>query len=94
MNRRSARNLDLSAWPEFDDRAVSKPRRKGFAARRKAIELYVANVAVTAIEAATRIRRAANSIGCSPGARRSTRTGASSVGARWCPTRVWPTTSA
>src|SRR5205814_7538931 len=57
MNRRSARNLDLSAWPAFDDRALSNPRRKAFTARRKAVELYAADVPLTAIEADTGVRR-------------------------------------
>jgi hypothetical protein len=57
MNRRSARNLDLSSWPAFDDQALSKPRRKVFAARRKAVELYAGEVPLTVIEADTGVRR-------------------------------------
>ena len=45
MNRRSHRNLNLSAWPAFDVNALSQSRRKMFAARRQAVELYEANVA-------------------------------------------------
>ncbi|HET9642044.1 MAG TPA: integrase [Burkholderiaceae bacterium] len=57
MNRRSAHSLNPSAWPEFDDRALSASRRRVFVARRKAIELYVADAALSVIEAQTGIRR-------------------------------------
>ena len=57
MNRRTARTMDPSSWPAFDTSALSKQHRKVFVARRKAIELYLNNVALTAIEADTGVVR-------------------------------------
>lgn len=57
MNRRTTRELDPSSWPAFDTSALSKQQRKVFVARRKAIELYVANAALKAIEASTGVVR-------------------------------------
>ena len=57
MNRRIAREMDPFSWPAFDTSVLSKQLRKVFGARRKAIELYVNNVALTAIETATGVVR-------------------------------------
>jgi transposase InsO family protein len=57
MNRRAGAPIDLDHWPEFDPCALTKVKRKAFAARRQAVELYVASTAVSAIEAQTGINR-------------------------------------
>ena len=57
MNRRAGTPFDLDQWPEFDPGALPKKQRKAFVARRQAVELYVANTAVSAIEAQTGINR-------------------------------------
>ena len=57
MNRRTERTMDPSSWPAFDTSALSKQHRKVFVARRMAIELYLNNVALTAIEADTGVVR-------------------------------------
>ena len=57
MNRRSGTPINLDQWPGFDPGALPKEKRKAFAARRQAVELYVANTAVSAIEAQTGINR-------------------------------------
>ena len=57
MNRRSGTPIDLDQWPEFDPGALTKVKRKAFAARRQAVELYVASTAVSAIETQTGINR-------------------------------------
>jgi len=54
---RSSQPLDLGAWPEFDSSALTKNQRKTFDARRKALELYSANVVVVAIEEQTAVNR-------------------------------------
>lgn len=57
MSRRIARELDPSLWPAFDMAALTEPQRKVFLARRKAVELYVANTALRVIEASTGVAR-------------------------------------
>jgi len=57
MNRRSGTPIDLDQWPECDPGALTKLKRKAFAARRQAVELYVASTAESAIEAQTGINR-------------------------------------
>lgn len=57
MNRRIVREVDPSSWPTFDAAALTEPQRKAFLARRQAVELYVANTALSAIEASTSVTR-------------------------------------
>lgn len=57
MNRRTARELDPSSWPAFDASALRNPQRAIYFARHQAIELYVANVSLTTIEARTGVKR-------------------------------------
>ena len=57
MTRRAGPPVDLSQWPEFDPGALPTQQRKTFVARRQAVELYVVNTAVSAIEAQTGIDR-------------------------------------
>jgi|JI6StandDraft_1071083.scaffolds.fasta_scaffold20434_3 putative transposase len=59
MNRRTARELDPNAWPEFDASTLQDRQRAIYLARRRAVELYVANTALTTIEAETGIKRGA-----------------------------------
>jgi len=58
MNRRFARELDLSSWPAFDASALRNPQRAIYLARRQAIELYVASTSLATIEARTGVKRA------------------------------------
>ena len=55
--RRVAVDLDLATWPAFDAGALSKQQRSTFTARRRAVELYVANTAVAEIEKRTGVNR-------------------------------------
>jgi len=57
MNRRAGAPIDLDHWREFDPGALTKVKRKAFAARRQAVELNVASTAVSAIEAQAGINR-------------------------------------
>ena len=51
MSRRSvAVDLTPEAWPSFDVSALAKDLRQRFTSRRQAIELYVANSLVSAID--------------------------------------------
>lgn len=49
--------LDLSTWAEFDSNALTADQQKVFAARRCALELYVANTAIEIIEKQTGVDR-------------------------------------
>ena len=57
MNRRTALELDPSSWVALDPSVLSDHQRAIYAARRQAIELYVANASLAVIEASTGIRR-------------------------------------
>jgi len=58
VSRRSvAVELTPEAWPAFDVSALAKDLRQRFTARRQAIELYVANSPVSAIEQQTGVNR-------------------------------------
>jgi len=58
MNRRTWRaEIDPASWPEFDANALGAKQRNTFNACRRAIELYVANTAITDIEQRTGVQR-------------------------------------
>ena len=57
MSRRIVREFDPSNWTAFDTAALTEGQRKVFVARRKALELYLANATVTSIETATGVVR-------------------------------------
>jgi hypothetical protein len=58
MSRRNAlANADIAAWPEFDALALPARRRKKFEARRRAVELYAAHIAIRQIEEQTGVNR-------------------------------------
>ena len=58
MKGRPARPvLDLVAWPEFDPKVLTSEERKTFHARRAAVELYAAHVAIQEIERQTGVNR-------------------------------------
>lgn len=55
--RNSIARIDLSAWKDFDASALPSHRRQTLTARRQAVELYAAQVAVVAIEKQTGVNR-------------------------------------
>ena len=58
MNRRrDAAALQPATWSEFDPGALSHAHRGTFKARRRAIEMFVANVALADIETQTGVNR-------------------------------------
>ena len=58
MSRRSdVTELDLGAWAEFDPGALPAGQRKVFAARRRAVELYMRRTAIGQIEHETGVDR-------------------------------------
>ena len=58
MNRRSARDLDLSSWPAFDASALRNAERAIYFARHQAIELCITSTSLATIEASTGVKRA------------------------------------
>ena len=44
--RRRVSRPDTSAWPEFDPGALTAAQRKAFIARRRAVELYLADTSL------------------------------------------------
>ena len=57
IRSRAGTDLDPTVWPAFDAAALPARWRSTFLARRQAVELYVANVAVTQIEQRTGVDR-------------------------------------
>ena len=58
MNRRhNAADLQPATWPEFDPGALAQAHRATFKARRRAVEMFVANVALAEIETQTGVNR-------------------------------------
>ena len=55
--RRHVSRPDTSAWPEFDPGALTVAQRKTFVARRRAVEMFVADTSLAEIEAQTGVNR-------------------------------------
>jgi len=55
--RRNVSRPDTSAWPEFDPGALTPAQRKTFGARRRAVEMFVADTSLAEIEAQTGVNR-------------------------------------
>ena len=55
--RRNVSRPDTSAWPEFDPGALTAAQRKTFGARRRAVEMFVADTSLAEIEAQTGVNR-------------------------------------
>ena len=55
--RRNVSRPDTSAWPEFDPSALATAQRKTFGARRRAVEMFVADTSLAEIEAQTGVNR-------------------------------------
>ena len=51
--RRKVSRPDTSAWPEFDPGALTPAQRTTFSARRRAVEMFVADTSLAEIEAQT-----------------------------------------
>jgi transposase InsO family protein len=54
---RNVSRPDTSAWPEFDPGALTPAQRKTFSARRRAVEMFVADTSLAGIEAQTGVNR-------------------------------------
>ena len=54
---RNVSRPDTSAWPEFDQGALTPAQRKTFSARRRAVEMFVADTSLAEIEAQTGVNR-------------------------------------
>lgn len=55
--RRTGLRPDTSDWPEFDPRTLTTAQHKTFIARRRAVELFMADTSLAAIEAQTGVNR-------------------------------------
>lgn len=55
--RRNVSRPNTSAWPEFDPGALTPAQRKTFSARRRAVEMFLADTSLAEIEAQTGVNR-------------------------------------